>query len=148
MYHFSGMPLKLTIAPSICKPRLTLAIAFADSTDGLTDATSNSGRAAGAWLKTVKQLRAVRRAPRNVCIIHFTIRRLEKIHESLSPKQLQPRSLGGQQTKASHVVTRIGTRCLLLCGAGAFACQPGWVSPGASPKPPQPRHVLYLTIRT
>src|SRR5580704_7367273 len=89
MYHFSGMPLKLTMAPSICKPRLTLAIAFADSTDGLTDATSNSGRPAGVWLKTAKQLRAARREPRIVCILHFTIRPLEKIHESHSPERLQ-----------------------------------------------------------
>src|ERR1700679_3519531 len=69
MYHFSGMPLKLTMAPSICKPRLTLAIAFADSTDGLTDATSNSGGAVGAWLKTARQLREVRRTHRIVCIL-------------------------------------------------------------------------------
>src|ERR1700721_2952442 len=88
MYHFSGMPLKLTMAPSICKPRLTLAIGFADSTDGLTDATSNSIRAAGVWLKTAKELTAVRRTHRIVCILHGTIRPFEKIRESGLPMQV------------------------------------------------------------
>src|SRR5580700_647428 len=80
MYHFSGMPLKVTIAPSICKPRLTLAIAFADSTDGLTDATSNSGGGVEVWLKTAKQLTDVRRTHRIACIPYVTILPLEKIH--------------------------------------------------------------------
>src|SRR5580658_6488639 len=90
MYHFRVIPLTLTMAPSICKPRLMLAAGFADSTDGLTDATSNSGRAVGVWLKTAKELTAVRRTHRIVCILYFTIRPSEKIHESQAPERIQP----------------------------------------------------------
>src|ERR1700693_3918209 len=111
MYHFSGMPLKLTMAPSICKPRLTLAITFADSTDGLTDATSNSGRAVGLWLKTSKQLTAARRTHRIECILHDTILPLKKIHESRSRNRKRPQALGDERLFKAQRDCGIDSRC-------------------------------------
>src|ERR1700678_3182636 len=82
MYHRSGMQLKLTMAPSICRPRLTLPMGVPASGDGLTDATSNSGRAGEVWLKAANEARAPRRTHRIELILYFTIRGFEKIHES------------------------------------------------------------------